>query len=188
MGEGEWAEFFGRPAYTMTLAAKLAQRPDVVCLLVAGERLPRGAGFVLRIRPLPPALAGRIRPAPHQPRHRVHGAHCSRAVPLGLQPLQDARGGLAPAAMTRLVIGFLWLLHFLPLGAIAAVGNTLGRLAFWLIPERRHVTRINLEKCFPQMDAARARAAGARALPRRHPQPRRARACCGGRRRRASGA
>jgi len=54
--------------------------------------------------------------------------------------------------MTRLAIGFLWLLHFLPLGAIAAVGNTLGRLAFWLIPERRRVTRINLEKCFPQMD------------------------------------
>ena len=25
-GEGEWSEFFGRPAYTMTLAAKLASR------------------------------------------------------------------------------------------------------------------------------------------------------------------
>jgi len=62
VGEGEWAEFFGRPAYTMTLAAKLAQRPDVVCLLVAGERLPRGAGFVLRIRPLPPALTGESGP------------------------------------------------------------------------------------------------------------------------------
>ena len=53
--------------------------------------------------------------------------------------------------MTRLVVGILWLLHFLPLGALAAVGNTLGRLAFWLIPERRRVTRVNLEKCFPQM-------------------------------------
>ena len=53
--------------------------------------------------------------------------------------------------MTRLVVGLLWLLHFLPLGALAAVGNTLGRLAFWLIPERRRVTRVNLEKCFPQM-------------------------------------
>jgi len=62
VGEGEWADFFGRPAYTMTLAAKLAQRRDVVCLLVAGERLPRGAGFVLRIRPLPPALAGESGP------------------------------------------------------------------------------------------------------------------------------
>ncbi|HET9734411.1 MAG TPA: lipid A biosynthesis acyltransferase [Burkholderiales bacterium] len=53
--------------------------------------------------------------------------------------------------MTRLAVAVLWLLHFLPLGALAAVGNTLGRLAFWLIPERRHVTRVNLRKCFPQM-------------------------------------
>jgi KDO2-lipid IV(A) lauroyltransferase len=58
VGEGEWAEFFGRPAYTMTLAAKLAHRPDVVCLLFVGERLPRGGGYVLRLRPLPPALPG----------------------------------------------------------------------------------------------------------------------------------
>ncbi len=62
VGEGEWAEFFGRPAYTMTLAAKLAQRADLACLLVAGERLPRGAGYVLRIRPLPPALPGESGP------------------------------------------------------------------------------------------------------------------------------
>jgi len=62
VGEGEWAEFFGRPAYTMTLAAKLAQRPGVACLLVAGERLPRGGGYVLRIRPLPPALTGESGP------------------------------------------------------------------------------------------------------------------------------
>jgi KDO2-lipid IV(A) lauroyltransferase len=58
MGEGEWAEFFGRQAYTMTLAAKLAARPGRVCLLAFGERLPRGEGYVVRLRPLPPALAG----------------------------------------------------------------------------------------------------------------------------------
>ena len=53
--------------------------------------------------------------------------------------------------MTRLAIGILWLLHWLPLGAQAAIGNGLGRLLYWLIPERRRVTRVNLEKCFPQM-------------------------------------
>ena len=53
--------------------------------------------------------------------------------------------------MTRVAVAILWLLHFLPLGALAAVGNVLGRLAFWLIPERRHVTRVNLAKCFPHM-------------------------------------
>jgi KDO2-lipid IV(A) lauroyltransferase len=62
VGEGEWAEFFGSPAYTMTFAAKLAQRADVACLLFIGERLPRGAGYVLRIRPLPPALPGESGP------------------------------------------------------------------------------------------------------------------------------
>jgi len=57
-GEGVWAEFFGKPAYTMTLAARFAERTDSVCLIVTGERLPRAAGFVLRVRPLPAALAG----------------------------------------------------------------------------------------------------------------------------------
>ncbi len=52
-GEGEWAEFFGKPAYTMTLAAKLAARPGSVCLLAFGERLPAGQGYVLHVRPLP---------------------------------------------------------------------------------------------------------------------------------------
>jgi Kdo2-lipid IVA lauroyltransferase/acyltransferase len=64
--------------------------------------------------------------------------------------------------ITRLAIGLLWLLHFLPLGALAAFGNGLGRALYWMIPERRRVTRINLEKCFPRMDP-RARARLARA-------------------------
>jgi KDO2-lipid IV(A) lauroyltransferase len=55
-GEGEWAEFFGRPAYTMTLAAKLVQRERVQCFLVFGQRLSRGRGYVMRVRRLPAAL------------------------------------------------------------------------------------------------------------------------------------
>ncbi|HLE66041.1 MAG TPA: lipid A biosynthesis acyltransferase [Burkholderiales bacterium] len=54
--------------------------------------------------------------------------------------------------MSRVAFALMWLLHFLPLRAIAAAGNALGNVLFWLIPERRRVTRINLEKCFPQMD------------------------------------
>jgi Kdo2-lipid IVA lauroyltransferase/acyltransferase len=57
-GEGEWVEFFGKPAYTMTLAARLAARPGSACLLAFGERLPGGVGYVLHIRPLPAAQAG----------------------------------------------------------------------------------------------------------------------------------
>ncbi|HVL35290.1 MAG TPA: lipid A biosynthesis acyltransferase [Burkholderiales bacterium] len=54
--------------------------------------------------------------------------------------------------MTRLVFWLMWLVHFLPFRGVAAVGSALGAAAFWLIPERRHVTRINLAKCFPQLD------------------------------------
>ncbi len=56
--------------------------------------------------------------------------------------------------MSRLIFALMWLSHWLPLGILAAVGNIIGRAAFWLIPERRRVTRINLEKCFPDMDAS----------------------------------
>jgi KDO2-lipid IV(A) lauroyltransferase len=45
----------------------------------------------------------------------------------------------------------MYLVHFLPLGLVAAIGNRVGSIAFWLIPERRKVTRINLQKCFPQL-------------------------------------
>lgn len=59
-------------------------------------------------------------------------------------------------------MGLMWLLHFLPLRLIAAIGNALGATLFWLIPERRRVTRINLERCFPHMaPAARERLARA---------------------------
>ena len=54
--------------------------------------------------------------------------------------------------MSRVVFFLMWLIHFLPLGAQAAIGNAAGALLYWLIPERRRVTRINLAKCFPAMD------------------------------------
>lgn len=57
-GEGEWAEFFDRPAYTMTLAAKLAERPDVTCFLAYGRRLERGRGYEIVIRPYPERIEG----------------------------------------------------------------------------------------------------------------------------------
>lgn len=50
---GVWAPFFGKPAYTMTLAARLMQQTGAVALLVWGERLPLGRGFVVHVRPGP---------------------------------------------------------------------------------------------------------------------------------------
>jgi KDO2-lipid IV(A) lauroyltransferase len=51
-GEGEWAPFFGRPAYTMTLVGRLAESSGATVLLSYGERLPQGAGYVLHFSPL----------------------------------------------------------------------------------------------------------------------------------------
>jgi Kdo2-lipid IVA lauroyltransferase/acyltransferase len=53
---GVWAPFFGKPAYTMTLAARLAQQTGAVVLLVWGERLPMGSGYVVHLSPLEEAL------------------------------------------------------------------------------------------------------------------------------------
>lgn len=56
-GQGVWAPFFGQPAYTMTLAARLAQQAGAHCLVLRCVRLPRGAGYVIHaselVRPLP---------------------------------------------------------------------------------------------------------------------------------------
>lgn len=57
-GEGEWADFFGRPAYTMSLATRLAARDGVIGLIAFAERLPAGAGYRLSFRPLEPARPG----------------------------------------------------------------------------------------------------------------------------------
>ena len=48
MGEGQWADFFGRPAYTMTLGARLSETARTTVLLAFAERLPGGKGFNLR--------------------------------------------------------------------------------------------------------------------------------------------
>ncbi|MES2685834.1 MAG: lysophospholipid acyltransferase family protein [Pseudomonadota bacterium] len=50
-GQGVWAPFFGKPAYTMTLAARLALQSGAVVLPVSCERLARGEGYFLKIWP-----------------------------------------------------------------------------------------------------------------------------------------
>jgi KDO2-lipid IV(A) lauroyltransferase len=76
-GEGEWADFFGRPAYTMTLASKLAQKTGASVIMAFGERLRFGRGYHLHLSRLPDAaifsttglnqtIEGQIRQCPQQ--------------------------------------------------------------------------------------------------------------------------
>ena len=53
-GEGAWADFFGRPAYTPILPIRLHQATGAVPLLMFGERLPQGQGY--RVHILPPDI------------------------------------------------------------------------------------------------------------------------------------
>ena len=57
-GEGVWAPFFGRAAFTMTLPARLACAHDALVVLVYAQRLARGAGYRIHWQPLEQALSG----------------------------------------------------------------------------------------------------------------------------------
>jgi len=62
--------------------------------------------------------------------------------------------------LTRLGLGLLWLLHWLPLPILGALGRALGLLAHALARGRRTVALVNLESCFPHWsDAERRRVA-----------------------------
>lgn len=55
-GEGVWANFFGRPAYTMTLPARLVQLGNARIILASALRLPGGRGYTLTLEPFPEEL------------------------------------------------------------------------------------------------------------------------------------
>lgn len=59
-GEGAWVEFFGKPAYTMTLGARLSEVRGVSVLFVFGERLPGGRGFHVRFVAPPLPISGTV--------------------------------------------------------------------------------------------------------------------------------
>lgn len=57
-GEGVWAPFFGKAAYTMTLSAKLHTMTDAPVILTYAERLPLGRGYVVRFAAFEETLTG----------------------------------------------------------------------------------------------------------------------------------
>lgn len=101
-GLGVWAPFFGRPAYTMTLAARLVQQTGAALLLIWGERLPAGKGYVVHVLPGPEmpadakaeaaasivnaAMEGLIRQAPGQYLWGYHRYKQPRGLDIGAAP------------------------------------------------------------------------------------------------------
>lgn len=69
-GEGVWLKFFGRYAYTMTLAARLTET-GAVSLLTWGERLPGGRGYRVHFQPPTEPLAGSTVERAQQINHQI---------------------------------------------------------------------------------------------------------------------
>ena len=57
-GQGVWSPFFGRNAYTMTLAVRLALQTDATLLFAWGKRLSWGRGYAVYVSPLVPLQTG----------------------------------------------------------------------------------------------------------------------------------
>jgi KDO2-lipid IV(A) lauroyltransferase len=76
VGEGAWADFFGRPAYTITLVRRLQKQTGAAVIFVFAERLPGGKGYELHFERYPQsdidetqlnrAIEGLIRRCPTQ--------------------------------------------------------------------------------------------------------------------------
>jgi KDO2-lipid IV(A) lauroyltransferase len=172
-GEGEWADFFGKPAYTMTLAGRLLESTGARVLLSYVVRRPHGDGYDIHFAPLElktdipvtrqinSVLEKIIRTSPAQ----YLWSYNRYKVPLGSMPFTQEDTQTLPVPVfqdgnrrskkvhifARLSVFILWLIHFLPFRVIVWIGELLGMLLHALVRERRRVATINLKLCFPDM-------------------------------------
>ena len=96
LGEGVWADFFGRPAYTMTLVRRLQKQTGAAIVFAYGERLPDAQGFLVHYEPhtgeeldeaaMNRALEGLIRRTPTQ----YLWSYNRHKVPAGVAPPTQA--------------------------------------------------------------------------------------------------
>ena len=54
----------------------------------------------------------------------------------------------------RLLLGIMWLLHWLPLPVLGRIGTAVGSLLFLLLKKRRHIALTNLRLCLPELSEA----------------------------------
>jgi KDO2-lipid IV(A) lauroyltransferase len=61
-------------------------------------------------------------------------------------------------AASRALLVLIWLLHWLPLPALAVLGRGVGALAWWAVRGRREVALRNLALCLPELSAEQHKA------------------------------
>ena len=98
-GEGVWLDFFGRPAYTMTLAARLTETGAAV-LLTWGERLPGGRGYRIHFQALSAPLSGDTVHRAAQINHEIEAVirQCPVQYLWGYKRYKTPRGAPPPPA------------------------------------------------------------------------------------------
>ena len=52
----------------------------------------------------------------------------------------------------KILLGFMWLLHFLPLPILGRFGEAIGSLMFLILGKRRKIALTNLRLCLPELD------------------------------------
>lgn len=73
-GQGVWAPFFGRDAYTMTLSARLAHTASTRIVFAWGERLRWGRGYLVHVRPFEQVLGAALSAEPALAARQINGA------------------------------------------------------------------------------------------------------------------
>ena len=96
-GDGKWLDFFGRPAYTMTLAARLSESAAAVVMMWA-ERLPGGKGFHLRFQQPQGVIEGTTEERAQQINHEIEAliVQCPEQYLWGYNRYKRRRGTGAP--------------------------------------------------------------------------------------------
>ncbi|MCL2346020.1 MAG: lysophospholipid acyltransferase family protein [Desulfobulbus sp.] len=96
-GEGAWLKFFGRYAYTMTLAARLTET-GAAALLTWGERLPGGRGYRLHFLPPSQPLSGSTIERAQQINHEIEALirQCPTQYLWGYNRYKQPRGAEPP--------------------------------------------------------------------------------------------
>ena len=96
-GEGRWLDFFGKPAYTMTLAARLTESGATV-IVMWGERLPDGAGYHFHLQAPSQPISGtteeRAQKITHEMEHLIR--QCPEQYLWGYNRYKRPRGVEAP--------------------------------------------------------------------------------------------
>ncbi len=54
----------------------------------------------------------------------------------------------------KVLLGLMWLLHWLPLPVLGRFGSAIGSLLFLLLKKRRHIALVNLRLCMPELSEA----------------------------------